>query len=209
MNRSFYESPGVVRRGRASFACFTALMTGVILLPCFAGTEGAKAQAAIESPASVEYQVKAGYLVTFAKFVDWPTNALSKNDRLRIGIVDNGKSYSIIAAALSGKSVGPHEIETVLVKSFQDLKSFNMVFVTRSQSKRVLDVIRSVGTAPVLTFGETDGFAVEGGCINFTMSGKKIRFEVNTGAVESAGLKISSRLACMAAIVQTKQEDAR
>lgn len=152
--------------------------------------------------AAAEYEAKAGFLANFAKFVEWPAQA--QTNKFRIGILDDDKAFPVIAAALAGKSVGGREIEVVRVKRGHDPKSFNIVFVTRSQAKRTQSVFEKVGTAPVLTVGETSGFAAEGGCFNFTLTGGNIRFEVNTGVAAKAGLKISSRLASMATIVEKK-----
>lgn len=158
-----------------------------------------------EPASSVEYQVKAGLLINFAKFVEWPANAQTNSSKFRIGIVDDDKAFPVIAEEMAGKTIGSREIEVVRVKSTVDPKSFNIVFVTRSQAKRTEAVLKAVGTAPVLTVGEREGFAADGGCINFVLIGKKIRFEVNTGVAEKAGLKISSKIASMATLVGTKE----
>ena len=162
-------------------------------------------QGADEPASGVEYQVKAGWLINFAKFVEWPANAQTNSAKFRIGIVDDDKAFPVIAGAMAGKTIGTREIEVVRVKSKVDPKSFNIVFVTRSQAKRTEAVLKAVGTAPVLTVGEMNGFAADGGCINFVLSGKNIRFEVNMGVAEKAGLEISSKIASMASLVGTKE----
>ena len=53
----------------------------------------------------------------------------------------------------------------------------------------------------MLTVGETDGFARQGGTIGFTMEGDRVRFEINTRAAQRAGLEISSRLLRLASRV--------
>ena len=54
----------------------------------------------------------------------------------------------------------------------------------------------------MLLVGETKGFARRGGAINFYSEASRIRFEVNPGAVESAGLRVSSRLLSVATVVE-------
>ena len=54
---------------------------------------------------------------------------------------------------------------------------------------------------PILTIGETPGFAARGGIINLTLEDNKVRFEVNIGAAKQANLNISSRLLALAKIV--------
>lgn len=178
-------------RGLVSLVCVAAFLA-------FAGLgHGADA-----TSAAAEYEAKAGFLANFAKFVEWPAQA--QTNKFRIGILDDDKAFPVIAAALAGKSVGGREIETVRVKKNHDLKSFNIIFVTRSQAKRTKIVLEKIGTAPVLTVGETSGFAADGGCINLVTTGKAIRFEINPGVAEQAGLMISSRIALMATVVEKR-----
>lgn len=171
-------------------------------LSAVSGICGDEAEAAAR--AKLEYQVKAGFLFNFAKFVEWPTNAAGAPDSLRVGILDDGKVHPVIANELAGKRVGERTIEVIRCKSVEDLKRCGMVFVTRSQAGRAGELWKAVADVPVLTVGEFDGFAEHGGCINFVRQGENIRFEVNLAAAEQAGLKISSKLASVAIIVRSK-----
>jgi hypothetical protein len=53
-----------------------------------------------------------------------------------------------------------------------------------------------------LTVGESEGFAVLGGIINFTVEDNKVHFEINRLAADRAGLEIGSRLLSIAKIVK-------
>jgi hypothetical protein len=67
---------------------------------------------------------------------------------------------------------------------------------------RLGDAIQMLKGAPVLTIGETAGFAKNGGIINLVLEDNKVRFEVNVRAAKDADLNISSRLLALARIVQ-------
>ena len=54
---------------------------------------------------------------------------------------------------------------------------------------------------PVLTVGETEHFAANGGIIGFCLEVKKVRFEINLAAADRAGLKISAKLLTLAKTV--------
>ena len=58
----------------------------------------------------------------------------------------------------------------------------------------------AVGHA-ILTVGESEGFAQEGGMIGFSLEENKIRFEINLEAVERANLRVSARLLALAKTV--------
>jgi len=76
-----------------------------------------------------------------------------------------------------------------------------VVFVpvtAEDQAPRIVKILKGSST---LTVGETEGFAVLGGIINFTTEGNKLHFEVNLLAAERAGLKISAKMLALAKIV--------
>ena len=53
----------------------------------------------------------------------------------------------------------------------------------------------------MLTVGETEDFARQGGVIAFYSEGKKIRFEINADLARRLGLKISSELLKLGKVV--------
>jgi len=63
------------------------------------------------------------------------------------------------------------------------------------------EIIQLVKWLPILTVGETPGFAEHGGVIRFTVEDNRVRFEVNVDAAHQADLNISSRLLTLAKII--------
>lgn len=61
-------------------------------------------------------------------------------------------------------------------------------------------IIDRVKAKPVLTVGNMNTFAPQGGMIAFVTIDGKIRFRINPKAVETAGLTISSQLLKLAVI---------
>ena len=66
---------------------------------------------------------------------------------------------------------------------------------------RLGEAIQLLKGVPVLTIGETPGFAKNGGIINLILEDNKVRFEVNVQAAKDADLNISSRLLALARII--------
>jgi len=152
-----------------------------------------------------DYQTKAGLLLSFVKFVDWPTNTPGSPDKLCIGILGSGKVPGIVTNELAGKRIGKKVIETINCKTPEDFKRCGMIFITRSKSGRMADLQKVIAGRPVLTVGEFDWFTERGGCINFVRKGERIRLEVNLGAVERAGLKLSSKISSMTVHIRGKE----
>ena len=71
------------------------------------------------------------------------------------------------------------------------------------------DVIRMLRWLPILTIGETPGFAERGGIIRFVLEDNRVRLEANVEAARQANLTISSRLLTLARIIQQPPAEAR
>ena len=76
-----------------------------------------------------------------------------------------------------------------------------MVFVSASESAHLPGIIASLQQLNVVLIGETTGFAVSGGTIEFTFEENHVRFTINTDAADRSGLIISSKLLALAKIV--------
>ena len=69
-----------------------------------------------------------------------------------------------------------------------------MLFISSAAEKEFGDVLASLGDAPVLTVGETKGFAERGGMIEFRTQKNKVRFVINAQAAKRAQIRRSARL---------------
>jgi hypothetical protein len=63
-------------------------------------------------------------------------------------------------------------------------------------------ILGEIKTTGVLTVGETETFASEGGVVNFRIEAGSVRIQVNVDAAEQAKLRISSKLLSLAQIVK-------
>ncbi len=76
----------------------------------------------------------------------------------------------------------------------------HIVFVAAGEEARLR---ASQAIVPgVLTVGESPGFAERGGVIRFILVEDKVRFEINQGAGEIAGLRLSGQLLKLATLVR-------
>jgi hypothetical protein len=158
-----------------------------------------------------EYQVKAALIFNFTKFIEWPTNAFTAEDTpFVIGIVGEDPFRGALDEALSREFVGKRPIKIERLSSEADMSHCQMLFVSRSEKARAAEILSKVQNKPILTISETEGFGKMGGMVNFTMADKTVQFELNAGAAQSAGVKISSKLLHLpkATIVETRKEPA-
>jgi hypothetical protein len=155
---------------------------------------------------SEEYRVKAAFLFHFAQLVEWPAEALG-DEKNPITLCTFGKDPfgGELETTLQGKSVGTRALRIRHVKQMQEIPGCQLLFVGGNERKELPPLLAALKDAPVLTIGESDDFAKQGGMIGFSMDNNKVRFDINVDAAGRAKLKISSRLLLLAKSVIGKQ----
>jgi hypothetical protein len=163
---------------------------------------GARAGAADEYRAD-EYRIKAAFLYNFAKFIEWPVQAFkSPSDPIVIGVLGKNPFGDALAEAVSGKTLGGRAFQVREVTDAQQAAACQIVFVSSSERKRLGPLFSRIGNASVLTVGETDNFASEGGIINFKIDAGIVRLQINVEAARKQQLRISAKLLSLAEIVE-------
>jgi hypothetical protein len=156
-----------------------------------------------QGPAPGEYEVKAAFLYNFLRYTEWPADANpGPGVPLLIGVLGDESLDRTLGAVLRGKTVQGRLLEVRRVRLGPEARVSHLLFVSASERVRVGQVLDAVRGAPVLTVGETDGFAQAGGVINFVLEEGRVRFEVNQEAAQRARLRLSSRLLALARIVR-------
>jgi hypothetical protein len=152
-----------------------------------------------------EYQVKAAFLYNFTKFVEWPqTGSDPAGTSISIGILGQNPFGATLEGIIKGKSLDGRPLVLRQLKKLDEARNCQIVFVSAGESKRIGKILESLKGAPVLTVGDSRGFAESGGMINFIVEDSSVRFEINPDAARESGLKISSKLLSLAKIVRTK-----
>ena len=149
-----------------------------------------------------EYEVKAAFIFNFAKFVEWPARAFNSSESpFVVAVVGKDPFGGSLAAALRGKEVAGRSIVLKRFNWDDDMKGAHVLFIASEDPDRLSRVSDSVKGYPILTIGESRGFAPRYGIIGFTVEKKRVRFEINLDAARRAGLTVSSRLLSLAKVV--------
>jgi hypothetical protein len=100
-----------------------------------------------------------------------------------------------LESTIAGKAINGRQVQVKRYRSDRQLEFCHVLFVSRSERRRLPEILEILKGQPTLTIGDQiDRFCVQGGMIGFVMENKKVRFEMNNAAAESAGLRISSKL---------------
>lgn len=169
----------------------------LLAAPALGGTEAAV----------TEYELKAAFLYSFTKFVDWPPSAFH-DDRSSLRLCILGQDpFGGSLQAIAREEVAGRKVTVLRSGVLSDPSGCQILFVSRSEEGRLAAILAAVRGAPVLTVSEMEGFLEEGGIINFVQQGSKIRFEINQGSAERAGIKISSKLLRLATRVVSEAKE--
>ena len=189
-------SPGREIRPRALRRRFLL----VALLGLFVLARG-QALSAAEPATSKEYQLKAGFLYNFSKFVQWPAGRFAdERSDIVISVLGDDPFGGELDKVVKDRVVGGRAISIRRIVSADDIAGSHIVFVASDAEPLLGESIH--GIPGVLTVGESPGFAARGGIITFIVVEEKVRFEINQGSAEKAGLKLSGQLLKLATAIR-------
>ena len=190
-------APGPARRGWLAMLALalTALLASALL-------------SAVEPVVELEYKVKAGYLFNFARFVEWPGEAIpTATSPIIIGVLAGNEVLPIIQQVLEGKTVNDHPLVVKSIKAARPDSGCHILFVSRTVSQSPSEVHEALGSSSAtLLVGETDNFAEKGGMIGFVREDETFRLRLNLEAATRAGLKVSAKMSSVAQVVKTKRD---
>ena len=151
---------------------------------------------------SKEYLIKAAFLFNFAQFVEWPPEAFpEKETPVVVGVLGDDPFKGFLGELLRGEKAGNRPLRIEYYRGVEEIKQCHILFISNSESKRLAQILAKLKDRSILTVGETDGFAVNGGMIRFLPQGSKVRFRINNEAARAVKLSISFKLLRLAEIV--------
>lgn len=167
----------------------------VALLACVATAPAAPA-------ANAEFAVKAAFLYNFGLFVTWPAKAFEDEKApFVIGVL--GKDpFGKLLDPLARKRVKGRRVVVRRPKKDQGTRGCHILFVARTEAKRLAAIWKHLDRNPTLTVGDVDRFAHRGGMIGMRVVKGKIRLQFNLEACRRAGLKIHPKLLQLGEVVK-------
>jgi hypothetical protein len=153
--------------------------------------------AAQEAQTSREDQFKAAYLFNFLKFVEWP--AAVPADVLKVCFAGGGGVYDSFAVDLDAKRVGARRIVVHRLQPGESASTCNALYVDASVARE--SRIVEISELPVLTVSDARAFANNVGIIELFADNNRLRFNINLRHAQRVGLRISSNLLQLAAVI--------
>jgi hypothetical protein len=153
-----------------------------------------------------EHEVKAAFVVNFAKFTEWPAGSFpGAATPIVIGVAGDETLRRALDHLAKGKLFAGRQLRIRNVEDARDASSTHLVFIGRFMGSRTADILKALNDLPVLTVGDADGFCAAGGMIAFLIERDRVRFEIRIDSTERASLKVSSGVLALAKTIYGKK----
>jgi hypothetical protein len=152
--------------------------------------------------AADEDAVKAVFLMRFAAFVEWPPGTFAvPTSPVTICITGPSSMADRVRRAAQGQRIAGRTIQVRDLPSDLAEGACHVVYVGDGGDRRVAQILSDAGRAPALIV--TDGRnSARRGTIHFVVVNSRVRFHIDRGIAEHAGLRLAARLLSIALTVQ-------
>lgn len=184
---------------RHRFATF--VKTGICagLIPMTPGFWAIAAQVGAVSqdqrmPAYEEFEVRAVFLLSMAKFTEWPSEALPEGAPLVIGVLGDSPMGPALEA-LAGAKAGDRRIVVRRFRGASDVQQpCHILYFSASEERQMSTLRRKLEASSVLTVGETSFFLGFGGALHLFQEEGRMRFTLNRASLDRSRLRVAAQV---------------
>lgn len=184
--------------GRGSAACcFPGAVLGITLLCSLGLVRVAPAVEPLD-----EYAVKAAFLYSFSKFVEWPTTSFTESTAPFTLCVLGNDPFGTNLDTLAKKPVRERTLVIKRIPPATSPRGCHILYVSPKELTQPEALLRSLEKAPVLTVCDTESCAESGMMLNMRLVENRVQLDLNLNAIERTPLKVSSQLIKLTRIVK-------
>lgn len=164
-----------------------------------------RARAAREADKFDVLILKTAIIGKIAEFVRWPAGS---------GLDERHRPFEFVILGQTplephcqryysnqGVTIAGHRVFLRVTSSVADIGRPHLLFVAPNFADRLPEIITTLGQDPVLTVGDTEGFAHRGLAVNLYLAEDRVRFEVSRKAFARHRLEASYRLLGLARLI--------
>ena len=137
-------------------------------------------------------KLEAIYMYNFTKYINWQ-RAAGKGHT--IGVWEESE----VATELQDNLKNKGNIVVKMISTAAEAKACEIVYLPKTKSAQLSQLMADAGN-DVLIVTEED-LAAKGASVSFVQDGSKLRFKINQGALDKAGLQASSSLLSLAILL--------
>lgn len=155
--------------------------------------------AAISPSEAPEYNIKAGYLRLFTRYVEWPSASIGgATDPVIVGVLGANPFGEVLKDTMRGLKIQNRVVEVRSVQTVDEAARCQVVFIARRQERDEAVWLKALRGKPVLTVTESEQGLAWGAVLTLayekTPRGPKVVFYASLPAAREAGLQLSSSM---------------
>ena len=147
-----------------------------------------------------EQALKAALVYNFAKFTEWPEDALKATASFTACALGDDAADALARTVKDRRLLG-HAINVLRIKVGGPVRSCHLLYVSGVPPAETAALMAAVRGAPVLTISDAEDFARLGGIAYVFVENGRMRFDVNLDVARHARLQLSSKMLALAAHV--------
>ena len=180
-----------LKNSKYKFALIVLLSIAIFHGPLFA-----------QSISIQDYKIEAIFIYHFTKYIKW--SDFDTSEAFNIAILGDSDIIIPLREIAKMRSVNDREIKIKYFQNVEDIDACHILFISESMKNEIDTILRTIEDENILTVSSSEGLANKGVAINFVIVHGKIKFEMNSHALERAGLEASSQLKKLAILVEEK-----
>jgi hypothetical protein len=151
--------------------------------------------------------LKVAMVGRIAEFVRWPASAgLDDPDRpFELVLLGASPLEPHFASYYSQVRIAGHRVFFRRARDLDDVGQPHVLFLAPSLEDDVERVVARLRSSPVLTVGDTEGFAQRGVAVNLYVADERLRFEISRRALQRHKLEASYHLLSLARLLDDQQ----
>jgi hypothetical protein len=139
-----------------------------------------------------EYRLKAAFLYRFPQFVEWPSQAVENRPTVDLCVAEPNPFGTTIDDLVRGESLDGRPLVVRRVDGSNVSGCHVLYLPSEFRARRM--TLQRIETSPVLTVSDAPEFLDEGGIVQLRLLDNRVRFQINAGAADRAGLRLSAQL---------------
>ncbi|MDD5285705.1 MAG: YfiR family protein [Desulfuromonadaceae bacterium] len=140
-----------------------------------------------------ESQLKAVFVLNFAKLTEWPADNLADGSTFTIAILGKVPSVAFFNL-LKGQTVRGAKVSVRRIEEVGEAKGSHLLYISESERYRLTGILRELNQQDILTVSDISGFCEAGGMIGLMPVQNRLGFEVNLASVRKTRLTVGSQL---------------
>lgn len=140
-----------------------------------------------------EYEARAAFLLSLAKFTEWPAETLPPGEPFVIGVLGEGPLTSALES-LAPPILQGHRVIIRTYRTASEVQPCAILYFPATEERHLGGLQSRLAGHGVLTVGETSFFLGSGGIVQVFSEDGRLRFALNRTALDRSKLRMSAQV---------------